>query len=111
MPHEIANADLTEADLPEPDAPLDTVFAFAGTFNGYAHWSSFEACADVANRIAHNYAAPGILPQSLTELRTALFFEQRRWHHFGYDPDEEVLAYMWALIEAIRAKVRAGELD
>ena len=44
----------------------------------------------------------GTLPDDLDELRAALFFEQRRYHHFGEGPDGSDLDYIEALVGAIR---------
>lgn len=92
---EIPNRALTREDLPAPDAPADAVLEFALTFNGYEHHGSFERCAETAN--AHKH-------ETLTDLRTCLFFEQRRSHHFGW-LTEAHLAEMWALIEMIREQL------
>jgi len=111
MFEEIANADLTEHDLPSPAAEWHQTGKFALTFNGYDHWGSFGKCAEIGNRWAETYAERQALPDSLTDLRTCLFFEQRRWRHYGWDPDEQAMCYIRALVEAIRGKVLAGELD
>ncbi len=99
---EIANEDLTLEDIPLPSTPWREISSFALSFDGYEHWGSFEKCADIANSRAAD---------TLTELRTCLFFEQRRHHHFGYPPDDETMAYIRTLIEAIRDKVQSGELE
>ncbi len=111
MAREISNADLTEDHLPAPDAEWHSIGRFALSFNGYEYWGSVKKCGDVANRAAGAYYAEGVLPNSLTEVRTCLFFEQRRWRHFGFDPDEETMDYIHALLERIRQKVRAREID
>jgi len=102
---EIANADLTEHDVPAPDAGWRGISRFALSFNGYEWWGSFGKCAEVGNRGAEGFRERGALPESLAELRTCLFFEQRRWRHFGLDPDEEAMLYVLALLEEIRGKV------
>jgi hypothetical protein len=43
------------------------------------------------------------LPDTLDELRGCLFYEQRRWHHFGEEPTGRSAEYMWALVSAIGA--------
>lgn len=53
----------------------------------------------------------GVLPSSITELRTCLFFEQRRWRHYGFDPDEQAMEYILALVDRMREEVRATETD
>jgi hypothetical protein len=108
---EIANANLGEHDLPPPNAGWSVLNRFALTFNGYSHWGSFEKCAEIGNSSFEHYKEKGLLPQTLTELRTCLFFEQRRWRHFGDDPDTHTMAYLHALVEAIRARVHARQFD
>jgi len=76
---QIPNQGLTEQDLPPPDAEWWQIWEFALTFDGYDHWGSFDEAADIGNRGAAAYAEYQDLPESLTELRTCLFFEQRRW--------------------------------
>jgi hypothetical protein len=89
----ISNDRLRPDDVPSPDADWDAIQAFALTFDGYSASGSFEACAEIANR---GEAA------TLTELRTCLFFEQRRWRHFGEEPDGDDLAGIRRLVELIR---------
>ena len=103
---EIANADLKETDLPPPEAEWHAVGRFALSLNGYEKWGSFEKCAQIGNEGARAFRATGAVPDSLIELRTCLFFEQRRWRHYGFDPDEEAMAYTRALVERIRDRVR-----
>lgn len=95
----IANKDLKPADLPKG---LRNWGEFALTFDGYLVHGSFEACAKIANRKA---------PNTLTEYRTCLFFEQRRWRHFGVEPEGEALVYIRSLVAGIRAKLKARELE
>lgn len=94
----IANDDLRLDMLPEPDAAWDQIAAFAATFDGFAHWGSFEACARVANRLLEE-------GEGLTQLRTRLFFEQQRWRHYDRDPEGDGLAYIRRLVEEIRGQV------
>ena len=98
----IPNARLRPVDLPPPDADWPAVWRFADTFNGFQHWGSLEKCAEVANAQRCS---------TLTELRTCLFFECRRWHHYGDQPDEESAPYIRGLVDRIRSKVAAGEVE
>jgi hypothetical protein len=98
----IPNGALTIADVPSPASSWHKIVMFAHMFNGYEHWGSFERAAKIANRRS---------PQTLTELRTCLHFETRRWRHFGEDPDETAMVYIRGLLYAIRAKVERGEWD
>ena len=109
--NEIPNNKLTENDLPPPNVDWTPVRLFALSFNGYDKWGSFGKCADIANDSLEKWREKEILPNSLTEIRTCLFFEQRRWTHSGSDPDEEAMIYLHALVETIRRKIVANELD
>lgn len=97
---DIDNDKLTPADIPPPHADWECIEKFALKFSGYERQGSFEACADIAN---------ARLNSTLTELRTCLFFEQRRFRHFEWAPRNEEIAYIWDVIERIRAKVVAGD--
>src|SRR3989338_5323388 len=98
----IYEAELTSADVPGPTTHWEEIEPFAYSFRGFHHWESCEKCGEIANRILGAYLDDGSLPDSLTDLRTALFFEQRRWKHFGVEPDEPSMIYIHALVEAIR---------
>src|SRR5271166_5264588 len=83
---EIANAALTERDLPhfmnKWDQPL---MQFAMSFDGYCFMESPTTLklGAFANRAMRTYEQEQLLPVSLSELRACLFFEGRRWHHLG----------------------------
>ena len=102
LPDEIDNENLSLSDIPRPSDPFERVQQFGYTFNGFKKLGSFEACAVIANEQRHN---------TLTELRACLFFEQRRWHHYGDTPEEEARAYQRELVEKIRSKLEANERD
>mgnify|MGYP006291675067 CR=1 FL=1 len=90
---EIPNEYLRLVDIPADDATLRELIQFAHTFNGYEALGSFERCAEIANARDHT---------SLTHLRACLFFEARRWRHFGDDPAPEDLDYWYDLVRQIR---------
>lgn len=94
----IANEVLRLDMVPEPDADWGAIAVFALTFDGFEHWGSFGACAQVAN-------SPFGEGEDLTRLRTRLFFEQQRWRHFGRDPEGGSVSYIRRLVEEIRARV------
>ena len=96
---QIANGKLAIADIPSPDADWDAIWQFALTFDGYLYWGSTEKCAEIANAHAD---------KNLADLRTCLFFEQRRWRHFGKDPDKKAMVYIRQILEAIRIRVASG---
>jgi len=110
----IANSDLTEKQIPSPNAEWKDIIVFARSFDGYEYWGSFKECAEVANIGAMAWHEGRRLPNSLTDLRTCLFFEQRFWgsqDEFVPVPDEEPMIYIHALIEEIRCKVQKCESD
>lgn len=88
--------ELKPADVPGPKARWSTISRFALTFDGVRYHGSFEKCAAIAN-IRRS--------RSLTDLRTCLFFEQRRWHHFGYPPGPEAMEYIRGLVARIRQRL------
>ncbi len=99
MPQYISNKRLRAEKMPLPAADWSEIQRFALTFDGYEHWGSFDQCAEIANAQRHD---------TLTDLRTCLFFEQRRWRHFGFAPDEGSMIYIHELLEQIRARVAAA---
>ncbi len=98
---EVANRDLILSKVPRESAKLGRIFRFALTFNGYEYWGS-DKCGHIANKRMHN---------TLTELRTCLFFEQRRYRHFGHPPDTEDEQYIRSLICKIREMIVSGRVD
>ncbi len=106
----IPNEALTLAMIPVPgESTIWEIMEFALSFDGYEFHGSFEACADIANRALDLYRKNGHLPQSLIELRTCLFFEQRRWRHYDQTPEGEDRKYFDTLLAAIRKNVE--EID
>jgi hypothetical protein len=101
---DLPNDDLKPEDIPSSDAPYwQGIDLFALTYDGYAA-GGFHRCAKVGNAAQAEYVATGALPSTLDDLRTCLFFEQRRWRHFDRHPEEESMTYIRALLEAIRGK-------
>jgi len=97
----IPNADLTLDMIPAIDAGWNDISMFALKFDGYKECGSYEACAAIAN---------AGLDTTLTELRICLFFEDRRWRHFGESPDAAGMVYIRSLVEKIRDKVEKKNL-
>ena len=106
----IPNSLLIEKDLPSRRAAWKNILPFAHTFNGYEHWGSVKKCREVAKRGIVLHRTNQDLEQSLTDLRTCLFFEARRWKHLEKNPSKAALAYVHALVEAIRVRVQSKEL-
>jgi hypothetical protein len=107
----IPNSLLIEADIPSSRAAWKNILPFAHTFNGYEHWGSVKKCREVAKQGIVLHKSKDYLPQSLTDLRTCLFFEARRLKHFEKAPTKTGMLYIRALVEAIRVRVQAKELS
>ncbi|MDF1543218.1 MAG: hypothetical protein RQ731_08490 [Anaerosomatales bacterium] len=105
--NEVPGSDLQPGDVPRVSDGWDAIFTFALSYDGYAHYG--DRCADMANHAADDYSGHGRLPDLVDELRACLFFEQRRWRHFGETPNEEARRHFDALLEAIRQKVQRGQ--
>ncbi len=105
----IPNTQLIETDIPSHRAGWKVIEPFALTFNGYDHWGSFKKCREVAKFGVDLYRNQKDLSQSMTDLRTCLFFEARRWKHFEKKPSKKGMEYIHALVEAIRLRVHSKE--
>jgi hypothetical protein len=92
----ISNENLQPSDIPLSSAEWQEIAQFALTFDGYKANGSFDACSKIANVRRH---------ETINDLRTCLFFEQRRWRHFGEAPDEKGMEYIRSLLEQIRLKL------
>jgi hypothetical protein len=106
----IPNSQLINGDLPSRRAAWKNILPFAHSFNGYEHWGSVQKCREVATQGVALHKANRDLNQSLTDLRTCLFFEARRWKHLEKNPSKSGLVYVHALVEAIRVRVQSKEL-
>jgi hypothetical protein len=101
MQQQLANTELKPADIPSFKENWSRIEPFALSFDGFRHWGSVEKCAEIAHakRIG-----------SLTDLRTCLFYEAKRWGSLGKVPDTVSMRYIRALVYAIREKVSMGEM-
>ena len=82
---------------------IESIWEYALTVNGYnyAKPNLGVECADLANQKLNAFESSGIWTGSFEELRCCLFYEQRRWHHFGTDPSGDQLLALQALVLAI----------
>lgn len=94
--------------VPTPGSPWPAVSKFALSWNGYERSGGSEGAARIANGLLESWKREGTVEAELPTLRTALFYEQRRWRHFGHDPDEEATGYIDALLAAIIKQTGAG---
>ncbi len=95
----IANTDLRPENIPSPASDMETIFEFAQSFDGYERWGS-ERCGEIANAKKH---------RTLTEVRTCLFYEHRRYRHMDATPRMREELYIRGLVQKILAMVVAGK--
>jgi hypothetical protein len=95
-----------------PDIPVSeaAMWKFALTYDAYRRHGGFESVAETANTARHAYDDSAELPGSLDEARAALFFEQRRWRHFGSSPDARTLDYLQVLVGTI-SRLSGGRVE
>ena len=102
---EIPSAELTYEMVPAAGAVYHTeVIEFALSFDGYSYYP--KNLAQITQNAARDYQEKGTLPRTLNRLRACLFFQQRFWRNDGGDPDEASMAFIYAILEAIRLKIR-----
>ena len=102
---QIENEQLTGADVPGKRTSWKTVCRFAYSFDGYDHGHSTSECGDIGNGLREQYIANCFISAPLSDLRIALFFEARRYHHFGTDPDADAMRYLRVVVDEIRKQV------
>src|ERR1700722_17815573 len=88
-PDKVPNECLTASAVPPVTASWHTIVSFALTIDGYKAIGQKE-CGKLANRVKSEFSkhAASVETLSLTELRSCLFFEQRRFNHFGHEPQD-----------------------
>lgn len=87
--------------VPETSSPMREIWRFALTYNGYYRHGGTLAAAVIGNDAAARWADTGELPEDLATARCALFFEQRRYRHFGTDPRGDSATYIRSLVGRI----------
>ena len=106
---DIPNEALTVADVPDIMADWETIAPFALTFDGYKYTGGQRGCKALAEWMRDDWREASLLPAHLSELRAALFYEQRRARWTETDPQGADLRYIRALVAAIALLVREGE--
>jgi len=110
MPNDLSAESQPEMiPVPGEGAELFEIHDFAMTYDAYAsngdEVTGFQNCATIANLAAAKWLEQKLLPDTLHDLRTCLFFEARRHHWDGpISVDYEV-----ALVRRIR-EVSEGEV-
>jgi hypothetical protein len=100
----VPNAQLRVHGIPDHGDSWDSVSSFSLSYDGYAYWDDLS---ELATRSIRGWTRDRTLPHSIDEVRACLFYEQRRWHHFGEDPNGRGAQYVWALLDTLRSLVAA----
>lgn len=89
--------------IPHPNSSWDKISNYALTHNGYEHNPNV---AGFANTLSVYFYEKKEIPFSYTidDLKDCLFYEQRRFRHYGWAPEGEDLKYIQALLSEIRDK-------
>jgi hypothetical protein len=91
------------APPPSNETDLRAMLQYAVTVNGYEYSkANFKReCADLANERLGEYRQTKKWRGTFEELRCCLFFEQRRYHHFGYLPQGDEAVAIQELFKAV----------
>jgi len=106
-PPQIRDDRLGPEHVPRPGCDESELQLFALSCNGYAREGNQTRCGRLADEARRRWEEAGEVPGSLRKLRSCLFFEQRRARRSrsGFDDaDSRTLAYVRALVEAIRVE-------
>jgi hypothetical protein len=93
----IESRDLKLTDVPGVDAEWSDIVRFALTWDFTKRYPRYRPEEQGWELVGELW--------SIDSLRARLFFEQRRWNHFGRLPDERTLAEIRRLVGLIRRKV------
>ena len=96
----------TDAMLRRPDPrrnDLSYIWRYAIGIDGYAYAKKHFStdCGDLANRRLEGYERTTKWEGTFEELRCCLFFEQRRYHHFGWNPKGKELKAIKSLYRSL----------
>lgn len=104
----IPNKDLKRSDVPDADAEWQTIWQFAHL---YHPWVDQRVAGDLANAIQKHHYLHGVYPQNLHALRVCLWFEWRRYRHFGWNPLEDRGGkYVRGLVRTIQTLLTAENI-
>jgi hypothetical protein len=95
FPECIPTEQLKQSDVPNASAPWSIIGLFALTFDK-KELDPYQLKDQDLSKLS--------IDSSLTELRAHLFFEQRRWNHFGRAPDPAVMSEIRRILLLISVK-------
>lgn len=90
-------------EIPLPNASWERISKYALIHNGYTHNTDL---ANFANSVSIYFSNKKEIPDpfDIGDLKDCLFYEQRRFRHFGYAPSGEDFEYIKALMSGIRKR-------
>lgn len=100
MPNPIPSQKLQLSDVPNCFRDWSDVIEFAATFRPQDEIPDGNGIRGLTDIIESS----GIL-----DIRTALFTEWRRYNHFGYGPEDQVLSDAKRAIELLRTKLKSEQ--
>jgi len=103
---DIPNEALRVADVPDITAGWPEIAEFALTFDGYEYTGGQSGCASLAEWMRDDWRDMHQLLAHPSELRAALFYEQRRGRWTDTDPNGAYLRFCRALVAAIAVLVK-----
>jgi hypothetical protein len=96
FPTRIATSDLKLSDVPEESADWHVIGRFALTFDP----------KEVDPYSIKEQSFDAMTPNTdLVHLRSRLFLEQRRWNHFGREPDAPAIEGVRKILSLIKVKL------
>lgn len=104
----IENENLVPQLLPPRGADWDEVAYFASTLDGYEAVGGTAELQQLSGQWLDAFSTKGRLPPSLTDLRVALFAEQRRDRFTDSGSDPATIRYVHALLDAVWDAVERG---
>jgi len=82
--------DNNQLDITGKNADWDGIQKYALSFNAYEYWNETSKAAKIANQQRKKYHEEDTLTNDVTKLKTCLFIEQRRHHHYGWTPSDDM---------------------
>ncbi len=100
MPEPILSKDLTASDVPSKVTSWSDVIPFAATFRlteEFPNGSHIQGLNDISRN------------STVAQIRAALFVEYRRYNHFAYEPENDVLETARQSLNWIRERLNTEQ--
>ena len=88
--------------VPDDGAGESAVFAFAGTYDGYARHGDVPTLGELSRRVQEHWQRTGELDGDVDVLRACLFFQARAHRHGGRYGRFDTEPFVAALVARIR---------